>query len=434
MELTQEKSKVEDLNGLLWKQDYPIEMFDKERERALAQIPDLEFPTRRVENWKYTRTNKIINTQWNKADQAPSNNVDPYRIPNWSGSVLVFVNGIFQEDISEIKGLGEGIKIKPLSKACLNCVSALEGHFAKYTRTSNNIFDALNSASWQDGAFVYVPKGIELKDDVHVISLTTGDQIAVHTRNVFAVEESSKARIVLSVVSEGESKTYHNMISEVSVAKNAHLEIDKIQISGTEDFQMMTEAVDQAKDSSFSINTITVDAGWVRNDLKINVKGENCETDLYGVYLPVEHQHVDNHTIVDHQKPHCNSNEMYKGVIYDSAIGVFNGKVFVREDAQKTNAFQANNNIVMSENAKMNSKPELEIYADDVKCSHGSTTGQFDEEAVFYLRARGIGELNARKLLVGAFLSEALDNIRTDVVRSYVEDLLEKKQAEILSL
>ncbi len=424
---------MEKNHSLVSENSFELSLFSEERNRAIRLLPELSFPSTKIENWKYTRVGKIVNNEWQKGETVQIENLDSYRIPDWNGSTLIFINGEFQEELSQIKSEAEGVKIKPMSKACENCESQLQGTFAYHTNKSKNIFDQINASSWTNGLFVYVPKGVQLNNGVHVISIVNGDSAATHMRNVFVVEEGGQAEIVYSSIGNDSGKTYQNVISEISVGKNASLNFDKIQQSGKEEYQMMTESVRQAKDSRFSINTITVDAGWVRNDLNIEVQDENCETNLYGVYLPIDNQHIDNHTVVDHQMPNCNSNEMYKGVIYDKATGVFNGKVFVREDAQKTNAFQANNNIVMSESASMNSKPELEIYADDVKCSHGSTTGQFDEEAVFYLRARGIGEVNARKLLVGAFLSDALDNIRNEQVKAFVETLLEKKQSEILS-
>ena len=424
---------IEHKHSLLDPSNFNVDLFKEEQSSALNKLQELDFPSTRVEEWKYTRVGKIASNEWSYRTESWKDQFNSYRIPGWKGSTLLFINGEFQEEQSEIKEVLDGAKLKPMSKACENCQAQLKGHFGKYSSQSENIFDQMNSASWKNGLFLYLPKDGELMDPVHVISIVSGENVALHMRNVIILEEGAKANVVMSFIGADNGKSYQNAISEISVDKNASLGIDKIQISGKDEFQMISESVDQAKDSRFTINTITADAAWVRNDLKIQIQGENCETNLYGVYLPVDGQHVDNHTVVDHQKAHCNSNEWYKGVIYDKATGVFNGKVFVRQDAQKTNAFQANNNIVMNESASMNSKPELEIYADDVKCSHGSTTGQFDEEAVFYLRARGISEVNARKLLVQAFLSDALDNVQIESVKEYVENLLDQKQAKILS-
>ena len=190
---------------------------------------------------------------------------------------------------------------------------------------------------------------------------------------------------------------------------------------------MATEQIAQAKDSTFTINTLTLNGTLVRNNLNIEVNGVNCNTHLNGAYLLKENQHVDNHTMVDHKAPHCESNELYKGVIDDKATAVFNGKVFVRKDSQKINAFQSNGNVLLSDNATVNSKPELEIYADDVKCSHGSTTGQLDEEAVFYLRARGISERSARHLMVSAFIVDVLEKIENQQVLDFTHKILKDR-------
>ena len=202
------------------------------------------------------------------------------------------------------------------------------------------------------------------------------------------------------------SENFTNVISEIHVGKNAKLTIDKLQEENETCSHIATELVNQQQDSNFTINTVTLNGLLVRNNLTIEVNGQNCETNLNGAYILNGNQHVDNHTVVDHKVANCESNELYKGVIDGKATAVFNGKVFVRKDAQKINAFQSNGNVLLSDDATINSKPELEIYADDVKCSHGSTTGQLDEEAVFYLRARGLSEASARQLMVGAFIED----------------------------
>jgi Fe-S cluster assembly protein SufD len=221
--------------------------------------------------------------------------------------------------------------------------------------------------------------------------------------------------------------TFTNHITEIFISKNANLTIDKLQYEGETSSQIMTEQVEQSDDSTFTINTATLNGLLVRNNLNIAVNGQNCETNLNGVYLLNGNQHVDNHTIVDHLKPNCNSNELYKGVIDGKATAVFNGKVFVRKDAQKINAFQSNGNVLLTDDATVNSKPELEIYADDVKCSHGSTTGQLDEEAVFYLRARGLSETAARQLMVGAFVGEVFEKFENESVTKSIQTILSER-------
>jgi Fe-S cluster assembly protein SufD len=212
------------------------------------------------------------------------------------------------------------------------------------------------------------------------------------------------------------------------VEENAHVHWDKIQLESDANFLMNEDNVHIASNGNFTINTLTIDGGWVRNALNITLDGQNIEANLNGFYMPRRKQFVDNHTRVDHRKPHCNSNELYKGVLNDQSTGVFNGKVYVQIDAQKTNAFQSCANILLSDDATMNTKPELEIYADDVKCSHGTTTGQLDEEALFYLKSRGLGEANARRLLTSAFIGDVISKITHDAVREYVIDQLTQRE------
>jgi len=231
----------------------------------------------------------------------------------------------------------------------------------------------------------------------------------------------------MAYFSDNAEGCFSNVVTELEVGDNAHLDIDKLQLENESALQIATEYVAQGRDSHFDINTITLDGLLVRNNLNIAVNGQNCNTHLNGMYLTLGRQHVDNHTIVDHRVPNCESFELYKGVMDENSTAVFNGKVFVRKDAQKINAFQSNGNVLLGENATINSKPELEIYADDVKCSHGSTTGQLDEEAVFYLRARGISEKAARHMMISAFVGDVLEKIKNEEVLNFVQGILENK-------
>lgn len=424
---------IEDFKGLLKLKSFDSELFESVRKRSIEELNSLSFPTRKNEHWKYTRVGKITSKEWKYGDHLTNREIQKNLIPGWDGTVMVFVNGHYREDLSTVVGAENGIKIKPMSNACENCTVLMKDHYASFTSETNNIFNSIHTSSWTNGFFVYAPEGVTIEKGIHVISIGEGTNSYSPMRNMIILEKGASAHITLSVLGDLKTNSFQHIITEGNVGPNASLDFNKIQISGHEALQMCVEGISQERDSICTINTMVVDTGWTRNDVLVELNDENCETNLYGAYLPVNHQHVDNHTVIDHKKPHCNSNELYKGVVYDSSTGVFNGKVFVRENAQKTNAFQSNNNIVMSESATMNSKPELEIYADDVKCSHGSTTGQFDEEAVFYLRSRGIKEENARRLLVGAFLSDTFDKIHDERVKSFVLDLFEKKQVDIVS-
>ncbi len=262
---------------------------------------------------------------------------------------------------------------------------------------------------------------------IQIVHVLTGENTISNVRNVIISERFSEAEIVQVFLTENAVESFSNNVTEIFVEENAKLTLDKLQNEVERNFHVSTEHVKQAKSSNFKINTITLNGGLVRNDLFIDVDGENVDTHLNGTYVLKGNQHVDNHTTVDHLKANCESNELYKGVVDENATAVFNGKVFVRQDAQKINAYQSNGNVLLSDSASVNSKPELEIYADDVKCSHGSTTGQLDDEAIYYLRARGISEKSAKALMVTAFIGDVIEKIDNESVVEYVHTELHNR-------
>jgi Fe-S cluster assembly protein SufD len=292
--------------------------------------------------------------------------------------------------------------------------------------TELTTFEALNLAYANNGLFIQIATKTNLEQAIEIIHYTTGNEF-VALRNVIQTGALSKAEIILNNLSVEESNSLVNVVTDVEVGAGTHFTLHKIQAEAGTNFHVSKENIKQEKDSNFTLHTTTLNGNFVRNDVNVAVNGQNCETNLYGAYILNGTQHVDNHTVIDHKVAHCLSNELYKGVIDDKATAVFNGKVFVRKDAQKINAFQSNANVLMSDDATVNSKPELEIYADDVKCSHGSTTGQLDEEAVFYLRARGISEKSARNLVVSAFVNDALEKTENEEVLTYIYSLVKDR-------
>ncbi len=394
---------------------------EKLRSKAAQLLENLDFPTTRDEAWKYTRVAKIKNSTF-QVQQATIGSVSSFLIPELNGSVLVFVNGFYQESLSTIKP-EDGITVSPLSAGAswnmdyTGTILPLEGE----------IFNAMNTLNATDGAAIHIAKKASAQETIQVLFISTGENTLSSNRNIIVCEDFGSAHITLGFFSENAHTSFNNVATEIFVGANANLTIDKIQAEDASSFCISTEQVKQEKDATFTINTITLDGGLVRNNLNIAVDGQNAETNLSGAYILKGKQHVDNHTIVDHKVAHCVSNELYKGVMDDQSTAVFNGKVFVRKDAQKINAFQSNGNVLLSDDATVNSKPELEIYADDVKCSHGSTTGQLDEEAVFYLRARGLSETSARALMVSAFIGDVLEKVENEHVRSFIDKMLLEK-------
>jgi len=372
-------------------------------------LDNSDFPTTRNESWKYTRLTKLSQLSLTTTEKINS----PISVPLKSPYVISIVNG----NIVDLPTI-QGVNISRLS----DCTEKQLELVCKNVSIENDVFHALNTLYIKDGILIEIQENQQINDAIQLIFETQESSIFCPIRIIIVGKKSSKARFFQHFSGKGTGLTLP--VFEYFIEQNAHLKVDKIQMENDESFHIATDQVYQERDSFFKINTITLSGKLIRNNLNILVNGENCETNLNGTYLLGDGQLVDNHTVVDHLKPNCNSNELYKGVLNGKSIGVFNGKVFVRPDAQKINAFQSNANVLLSEDASMNSKPELEIYADDVKCSHGSTTGQMDEEAIFYLRTRGISDKSARALMTQAFIGDVLNQIDSEEVRSHIESKL----------
>jgi Fe-S cluster assembly protein SufD len=379
---------------------------------ALLMLDKLEVPTTRVEDWKYTRTARLTNEPWKLATTAQT--VDPasWMIPGLETDLVVFVDGCFRADLSVASPRG---------------FTLLENEFTPTECSFDNVFTALNVARATGCIQLNVPKNSVLIKTIHFLHIqTTPDALSMPVLDVH-IESGAQAHIVETFGNLTTGKTLQIRTACISVAPNAQLTWDKVQMESAEHFLLNNEQVHLSDDARFTINTLTIDGQWVRNNLSIALDGGNIEANLNGCYLPREGQFVDNHTKVDHRKAHSNSHELYKGVLNGQSTGVFNGKVYVRQDAQKTNAYQSNANVLLSDDAQMNTKPELEIYADDVKCSHGTTTGQMDENAIFYLRSRGMSVESAQRLLTSAFIVDVMNKVKSEPVRSYVLALLEER-------
>lgn len=421
-ELTKKDILIESLSSLDFSAENPH--YINLRTEAKKDLENLDFPTSKTEYWKYTRVGKIINKKYtiNKVENI---DVTPFLIPNLAANILVLVNGFYNASLSKIEEQ-TGINVSALSEA-KNKSESFKNHFNNNTKNTSEIFLAFNNAFHTDGIFIETEKNVIANKPYHIINITTGNNTISQSRNLFITNTNSALKIIESFVNVDGSENFINNASEFFVDENANLSYTKIQDKTTENYIVSSEEVYQTANSNFTINTAIFNGAIVRNNLNIKVDGSNCETNLNGLYLGKNKDHIDNHTVVDHLKPHCNSNEVYKGVLDDESTGVFNGKVFVRQDAQITNAFQQNNNILLSDNANVNSKPELEIYADDVKCSHGSTTGQIDEEAIFYLQSRGVGRKSAINLMINAFAKDALERISIEPLKEYIDTIIEER-------
>jgi Fe-S cluster assembly protein SufD len=387
---------------------------------AKATLENTPFPTTRTEAWKYTRVTKISKSEFVNRASSIANAAD-FKILD-DATTLVFVNGHFQKELSSSEVI-DGLTISNLASVPADKLANL----GENVQLDAEVFNAMNTLYANDGVFIHVHPEKIIEKSIQLLFIQDGENNQAQIRNKFIVDKGAQAHVIIGQFSANANNCFTNMVTEINVGDNANFTVDKIQIENETALQIATEQVNQTRDSIFTINTITLDGLLVRNNLNIAVNGQNCNTHLNGMYLTKGRQHVDNHTIVDHLIPNCESFELYKGVMDENSTAVFNGKVFVRKDAQKINAFQSNGNVLLGDNATINSKPELEIYADDVKCSHGSTTGQLDEEAIFYLRARGISEKAARHMMISAFVADVLEKIENEEVLNFVQGILESK-------
>ncbi len=407
------------------------EHFRNLRKEAIHHFGRMGFPTTRQESWKYTNIKPATANAYESAVDPPEpisrDAIAPYLLPETCR--LVFVNGQFQPDLSEIPELSAQMVVQPLSRAFKEHPELLEEHFARYGKYEGSSLTALNTAYADGGTFIYIPDQTISEHPVHLIYLTdgrSGHRIS-YPRNLVVAGKNSQVKLIETSASTGGEACFVNAVNEVRVMDHAHVEWFKVQEENLLDFHVDHAFVNQDQNSYCKIHTVTTGSAITRNDLNITLNGSGCETHLYGLYWLGSKQHVDNHTLIDHARANSYSNELYKGIMDGQSTGVFNGKVMVRQDAQKTNAFQSNKNILLSDEATINAKPELEIYADDVKCSHGATSGQLDEQSLFYLKSRGIDPGKAAALLTFAFASEVLEHISVEPLKQYLSEKIQQR-------
>jgi Fe-S cluster assembly protein SufD len=401
------------------------------RQQALERFDKLGFPTIRHEEWKYSNVKNLVNQafEFNAVTNFSANDLDEMSIPNLEGNILYFINGIYNAELSVIVSPDSELQILTFAEAAKTQPELVEQYFNKYSDYQDNAFTALNTAFAKNGVFVHVPdnKVVEQPIILRFISDARTLNVASQPRNLIVVGKRSEVQIAEAYRSLGENASFTNAVTEFVVGEEANVHYYKVQNESDKSYHIGTTSVLQAGKSVFTANTVTANGGFVRNNLNIKIDGEYAEANMFGLYIPNGKQHIDNHTAVDHAKPNSNSNELYKGILKGKSTGVFNGKIFVRQDAQKTNAFQSCKNVLLSEDASMNTKPQLEIWADDVKCSHGTTTGQLNDDALFYMQARGISKDTARALLTLAFAQDVIDKFEIVAIKEYLQALIEEK-------
>ncbi len=398
------------------------------RKAAFARFTELGFPTAKHEEWRYTNVSPIAKREFAQNiapnDMPGASAVEPFSLG--TGSLITLVNGRYAPSLSSPGNLPDGVVAESLAVALERGDSLLERHLARHVHFEDQAFVALNTALMDDGAFVHVPAGVVVKDPIHILYVSVAGETphVAHPRNVFVVDERAEATLVETYVGLNGRPYLTNAVTELVAGDGATVDHHKIQREAQRAFHISSLQMHQFRDTNVSSHNMSFGGGLVRNDVNALLDGEGGYATMTGLSLLDGTRHVDNHLYVDHAKPHCGSREFYKAIVDDQGVGVFSGRIIVREDAQKTDAKQTNQSLLLSPDARIESKPQLEIFADDVKCTHGATVGQLDDEALFYLRSRGLAPDTAKSLLLYAFADQNVREIKLDPLRAQLERLL----------
>lgn len=418
--------------------DSPSWLRDLQR-AARKRYELLNFPTTKEEEWRFTNLTPFLSDPYNAAISPVASHISleelNQRLPGLSQSLrIVFLNGKYSPELSGGIPTGENVVVSPLSEAFAS-TPAIQNHFGKYALYDDNIFTALNTAAFREGVAILVSKGVTLNRPVHVVFISNGLTGGAHFPRTFVhAGEGSSVSVVESYLGASGKRYWTGAVSEILLEPSAVLEHCRLESEGDGAIHVGLTEVCMGRDSSYRSFSISLGAQLARNDLNVVLDDAGADASLYGLYLASGSQLVDHHTTMDHVKPHGTSRELYKGILTGNSRAVFNGKIIVRKDAQKTDAIQTNKNLLISDGARVNTKPQLEILADDVKCKHGATIGHMEEDALFYLRSRGISEERARILLMHGFVFDVLEQIRSEEAKSLLEGLLRARLQEFAAV
>ena len=408
------------------------------REGAIGRFEALGFPTQRWEDWRFTNVAALTKVPFHSASKAAecggsigvegqgADLIRPYVFEGAESARVVFVNGHANTDLSTLDGLDEQVRIMRLPTALEREPEVVRRYLSLTAHYDTNPFTAINTALWEDGVFIQIPAEVVIEKPIHLLFITTGEiePVAFHPRVLIVAGESSQAEVIESHVGLVDNVYFNNVVTEIVAGENAVIRHIKLQRESEAAFHVATIQASLARSCNLVSCSISIGAALARNDIGAVLGGEGIECHLNGLYLARGRQHVDHHTRLDHAQPHGSSRQLYKGILDESGSGVFTGRIKVHQDAQKTDAIQSNRSLLLSEAATINTQPQLEIFADDVRCTHGATVGQLDDEAIFYLRSRGIGLEPARGLLTYAFANEVIDTIKFGPLRERLERLI----------
>ena len=404
------------------------------RRGALERFARTGVPTSPDEEWRFTPIGPIAQGAWRPTAGVPTDlgreHLAPFVFGHADWTTLVFVNGVYSEALSALGALPAGVRVLSLADALRADGALLERHLAKHAAVDGSAFTALNTAFLGEGGVIQVGAGVDLASPVHLLFLATADAAGTvaHPRNLIVVEREARASVIESYVTLAPGQSYWtNAVTEVAVGAGAWVEHTRIQRESEAAYHVALTHVDQARDSHYRSFSLAMGGALSRHNLQVRLNDENIETLMYGLYVTRGDQVADTHTAIYHDQPNCRSWEVYKGILDGRSRGVFNGKVFVKPEAQKTDAKQTNRNLLLSDGARVDTKPQLEIFADDVKCTHGATVGRLDDIARFYARSRGIPAAAAERLLTYAFAAEVVDEVALAPVREELDRLVHER-------
>ncbi len=398
----------------------------QKRDVAFERFSQAGFPTPRDEEYKYTNLAPIARGEFRLASSSDAKlgaeTIEKLGL-GLASALLVFVDGRFRSDLSRPGTLPGGVRVESLAEVAASDPSLLETHLARHADVNSHALTALNTAFFQDGAFVHIPDRTVVSEPIHLLFLSTAAEPnrVTHPRLLIQAGSQSEASIIESYYGLGSNVYWTNSVVEVLAGENSHIELYKIQHEELNAFHTGLIELVADRNTTIATHSLSFGGALVRNDINVLLNDENSHCDLNGLYAVNGSQHVDHHTLIDHAQPHCTSHQLYKGVLDGRSTGVFNGKIIVRADAQKTDAIQNNKNLLLSREAEVNTKPQLEIDANDVRCTHGATVGQIDKESMFYLQSRGINRKEARNLLTYAFAADILERIKIEPIRDHFE-------------